>query len=322
MSPVVARLGLAVADGAKAGGRTAVWLLSIMVPVSFAVFLLRWFGVLALISGALEPALSLLTLPGSTALALLTGLFVNLYSAIAVMGELSLDLREMTIVAVMALIAHNFLVEIAVLKATGSSAIRMIALRLIAALVAGFTLGVFLPEALADRAPAFAALPANAPEAASFGAALIGWGVDSLVLIARLSLILLALMIGERVLQALGIVRAIGRRLGPLMRVFGLPAESAFLWFVSNTLGLAYGAGILRAEVANGNLSADDGDLLNHHIAVSHSLLEDTLLFVALGVPALWIVAPRVVLAIAAVWERRLERRLGLSRARTAARER
>ncbi|TVQ22789.1 MAG: nucleoside recognition protein, partial [Spirochaetaceae bacterium] len=153
MSSIGTRIGRAAVDGAKAGGRTTVWLLSIMVPVSFVVFLLRWFGILGFISSALAPAFALLSLPGSTALVFLTGLFVNLYSAIAVMAELSLDLRETTIVALMALIAHNFLVEISVLKATGSSAIRMIALRLIAAVVGGFVLAVALPAALADRAP-------------------------------------------------------------------------------------------------------------------------------------------------------------------------
>ncbi len=320
-------------DGIRAGGRTTVWLLSIMVPVSFVVFLLRRFGILGFISSALEPVFALLSLPGSTALAFLTGLFVNLYSAIAVMAELSLDLRETTIVALMALIAHNFLVEISVLKATGSSAIRMIALRLIAAVVGGFVLAVALPASLADRSPTLtvgveSVRPGDADSAgavhddepASFTAAFVGWAIDTLLLIVRLSLILLALMVGERVLQELGAIRAIGRHLGPLMRVFGLPPSSAFLWFVSNTLGLAYGAGVLRAEVANGHLSREDGDLLNHHIAVSHSLLEDTLLFAALGVPALWIVAPRIALAMIAVWERRVELVIGRGlRGRSAA---
>jgi hypothetical protein len=98
------------------------------------------------------------------------------------------------------------------------------------------------------------------------------------------------------------------------MRVFGLPDDAAFLWVVSNTLGLAYGAGVLKREVADGNLSREHGDLLNHHIAVSHSLLEDTLLFVALGVPALWITVPRIVLAMLAVWERRAERAIRSAR--------
>jgi hypothetical protein len=35
-------------------------------------------------------------------------------------------------------------------------------------------------------------------------------------------------------------------------------------------------------------------------------MLEDTLIFVSIGLPALWVMLPRIVLAIAAVWIQRL----------------
>ena len=304
------RLTTAVGEGARAGLKTALWLLSIMLPVSFAVLLLRWTGALTFLGDLLSPLFRALDLPGSSALVFLSSLFINLYSGIAVMGELALSLREVTLLAIMGLIAHNFLVEIAVLGTTGSPPARMVVLRLLAALVAGYVLSLLVPEELAQRSAAFGALARGGSGAAANGGfldALGGWAVSSLLLVVRISLILLALMIGERLLQELGVVRWLGRRLGPLMKVFGLPEETAFLWVVSNTLGLAYGSGVLRREVTEGNLSQRHGDLLNHHIAISHSLLEDTLLFVALGVPAVWVVVPRLVLAMAAVWERRAE---------------
>jgi hypothetical protein len=340
------RLGNAAWEGARSGLKTAIWLLSIMLPVSLAVMLLRWTGVLNLISDFLSPLFRSMDLPGSAALVFLSSLFINLYSAIAVMAELSLSLREVTILAMITLSAHNFLVEIAVLASTGSSAVRMVALRLTAALLAGFALSLLLPAALWEQAPRFGGGEESAAEApaaaegptgaevpgeaerpaaggteggagtatrAPFLSTLADWLLGSMLLVVRVALILLALMVGERLLQELGVVRWLGRRLGPLMKLFGLPEETAFLWVVSNTLGLAYGAGVLRREVTDGRLSREDGDLLNHHIAISHSLLEDTLLFLALGVPAFWITVPRLTLAIVAVWERRLERRLRLS---------
>ena len=69
---------------------------------------------------------------------------------------------------------------------------------------------------------------------------------------------------------------------------------------------MAYGAGVIIDHVERGQLSARNADILNYHIAVSHSLLEDTLLFVAIGVPALWITVPRVILAGIVVWLKRL----------------
>jgi len=37
-------------------------------------------------------------------------------------------------------------------------------------------------------------------------------------------------------------------------------------------------------------------------LAISHSLLEDTMVFVAIGVPVFWITIPRIFLAIVVVW--------------------
>jgi hypothetical protein len=59
-------------------------------------------------------------------------------------------------------------------------------------------------------------------------------------------------------------------------------------------------------HVESGKLDRPTADLLNTHLVLSHSLLEDTLLFVAIGVGAGWIILPRVGLATVAVWLRRL----------------
>lgn len=301
------RLLTAARDGALAGLKTAVWLLSIMVPVSFGVFLLDRLGVLGAIGELLAPMFQALDLPGSAALVYLSSILINIYSAIAVMGNLPLTLHSVTILALMSLIAHNFLVELAVMRSTGSSPLRMLLLRLLGSILAGWALSRLLPASLAEASATFGGASAGTGAAIAFGEALLGWLRATGLLVARVAAILLTLMVAERLLKELGVIRWLGRRLRPLMVVLGLPQETAFLWLISNTLGLAYGAGVLRSEVAEGRLTREHGDLLNHHIALSHSLLEDTLLYAALGVPALWIIVPRVVLAVVAVWLRRAE---------------
>jgi len=88
----------------------------------------------------------------------------------------------------------------------------------------------------------------------------------------------------------------------------GLPIRTSFLWIVANVLGLAYGAAILIEELEKGKINREESNLLNHHIAVSHSLLEDTLLFMTIGVAAFWITIPRILLAVAVVWMYRLSK--------------
>jgi len=88
----------------------------------------------------------------------------------------------------------------------------------------------------------------------------------------------------------------------PLMSIFGLPKDTAFSWLVGNLVGLAYGGGIMVEQIEENKLTRESGKLLNIHLAISHSLLEDTLIFVAIGIPVLWIVVTRLLFAIAAVW--------------------
>ena len=57
----------------------------------------------------------------------------------------------------------------------------------------------------------------------------------------------------------------------------------SFLWIVANFLGLAYGAAVMIEETDQIKIAPRDVDLLNHHIGVSHSNLEDLLLFVVAG---------------------------------------
>jgi hypothetical protein len=98
--------------------------------------------------------------------------------------------------------------------------------------------------------------------------------------------------------------------MAPLMNVFGLPEHTGYLWIVVNVVGLAYGSAILIEEVDTGAVSKTDADLFNHYAGLSHAHLEDTLLFVSIGVPLFWAAVPRLVLGILAVWIERLRRYL------------
>jgi hypothetical protein len=71
---------------------------------------------------------------------------------------------------------------------------------------------------------------------------------------------------------------------------------------------VAYGAGVLIDEVKEGKLSRGEANLVNHHIAINHSQIEDTLLFVSIGVPYLWAALPRFILAVITVWVEKARR--------------
>ena len=91
------------------------------------------------------------------------------------------------------------------------------------------------------------------------------------------------------------------------MALFGLPQTTTFGWIVANTLGLSYGSAVMISLVEDKKLSKKDADMLNHHNALSHSQLEDPLLFLTFGYSLFWLIMPRFVAAVICVWLRRLE---------------
>jgi len=269
-----------------------------MLPVSFLVLLLSHFHILPYLSSLAAPLFTLLGLPGDAALVFLTSIFTNIYTVIALMANLDFSVREGVILAVMCMISHNYIVETWVQKKTGSSATGIVILRFVCSFVAAVLLNIVMPEMPAR----LAYQPAVTPD---FTDALLGWLENSLILSVRVVCIISLLMIVQRLLEEFGVLKWISSVLGPLMVVFGLPRQTAFLWLVGNTLGLAYGSAVLMEYAERGKLNEKDADLLNYHLAVSHSQLEDPLLFAVLGLPVLWLILPRVILAIAVVWMRR-----------------
>jgi len=283
------------------GMKTAVWLLKLTIPVSFAVFLLDYLGVLAHIARFTEPFFRLMGLPGKASIVLITSYFTNIYSVVAVMATLGLSFREGLILANMCLIAHSLVVETGILKKTGSSAPRMLFLRLITGFVAAWLLNLVLPD-FAGRLEG-----ASGPADTGFGAAFLFWLKAMAITSLKIVILINLLLILQKVLSELGILKWLEKPFYPLMHLSGLPTSTSFLWLVANTLGLSYGGAIMISETAEGKLRRKDADLLNHHIAVSHSQLEDTLMFVAMGFSVPWLVFPRFVMAIGVVWLRKLE---------------
>ncbi len=277
--------------------QSAWWLLKIMIPVSIGVTALQYLGVIQWLSGYLEPLFRLIGLRGEAALVLVTSAFLNLYSALAVIQSIPFTAKEVTILALMCLIAHNMVVETAVQRKTGSSARRMVMIRLGSALFAAICLNILLPE---TRSYFFTAVENN-PNT-PLREVIHNWLSSTLFMSTRLVLIVVLLNFMQKLMQAFGVMQWLSKTLAPLMRIFGLSRRSSFLWIVGNVVGLAYGAVILIETRRQHIISAREADRLNHHLAVSHSLLEDTLIFVAIGVPVLWITIPRILLAIGVVW--------------------
>jgi hypothetical protein len=280
-----------------------------MLPVSFFVLLLKSTGLLHYVSKFMNPLMQFLGLPGEASLAYISSIFINPYSAIAVIKTLALTGKQVVILSTMCMIAHNFFVECLIMKKTGSHLRKMIFLRIFVSLLAAWILRFIVPEGTGTSITgSVAEAPSIGLNIEQFLVDLGPWLSDSLFLVLQIFLIIFLVMFLQRILAEFGLTKILGRIARPLIGFFGLSSNTAYVWIVAYTIGLAYGAGVIVEEVKDGSLSRTEADLFNHHAAISHSQIEDTLLFVSLGVPYVWAALPRFVLAIVVVWVERARR--------------
>jgi len=277
--------------------KTICWLLKIIIPISLSVSLLQYWGFIDQLAALLAPAFSVLGLPGESAVVFISSLFLPLYGPIAIISTLSLELREITILAIMCLISHNIFVETAIQKKTGSSAIAIFMVRIISSFTAAYLLNLLLPQNLGSSQATQAKLIYT-----EIYPMLLNWLKNAGMLSLKITLIISSLMMLQNILKEFNLLSYISKIFAPLMRIMGLSEECSFLWFVAQTLGLTYGSVVMMEEVEHNNISKPNANLLNYHIAINHSLLEDTLLFVAIGVPIGWITIPRFAFAMTIVW--------------------
>jgi spore maturation protein SpmB len=293
--------------GLRRGLGTAWFLTRIMVPLSAGVAVLQWTGALAWLGRILSPAMRLFGLPGEAAIALVSGFLVGCYGAIAAAASLELNPVQVTVLALMVLCAHNLIVESTVQGRSGTSGARMALLRIGSAAV----LGALLWQALrhGDQGASVARVQAAA---GSDGLAALAssWLAGTARLLLKIYAIVLSLTIGTGLMRAYGAFERLSRYLRPAMRFLGLQDSVALLWLTATFLGLAFGAGLIIDESKEpGRFRPGELQDLHVSIAISHSLLEDTLLFVAIGASLPWILLPRPIAAALVVRAARRLRR-------------
>ncbi len=290
----------------KKSGSTTLWLLKMILPISLAVRFLDYFGILTYMADFLDPIFLNLGLPGSTAIIFITSIFLPLYAPLAIITSMSLTLRELTILALMCQIAHNLPVESAIQAKTGTSFWRMTILRIVMSVLTGFILNLILPAEMGM--PVFAITDVEAIN--SIGELLLAWLQNSLNIAILIIVVIFTLNLFYNFLNAYRLISKLSKSIEPLLKFFGLPVNTGFLWLIGYIVGLTYGGALMMDQMKDGRVTRTEANLLNHHLAVSHSIIEDNLLFVALGVSIWWILGVRLTMAWIVVWSRKLILRL------------
>ncbi len=303
INPEVSQFGrarTAVSQGVKKGWGGLIWLLKILVPISFATTLMVHFELLHHLDFFLQPLMTLIHLPASAAVVLVIGIFTGIYGTVAALSVMSFSMDHMTLIAVFTLISHNLLQESLVQAKSGFKFSTAVVFRLIMAfivtMICGWIMGIS-PEGVA------AGEVCGQPVAAvSFGAMLADWAKGTFFLCLQIFCIIMPLMVTMELAKTFHVIEAVTHACAPLLRLMGLDRSCALLWMTAAVFGLAYGAAVIVEETKNNTHDQDALTRLHLSIGVNHAMIEDPSLFLPLGLPVFWLWIPRLVAAIAAAW--------------------
>ena len=259
-----------------------VWLLllRVMIPVSIAVKVVQELGLLSYISLFFSPLLTLIGLPGSYGIVLVSAMLTGLYGGILALSQVlgdPLSIEQVTVLTMFMLSAHALIVELNIGRLAGLRRRYLFFLRIGFAFFVCSMIHHFCQifDVFQSRSSAVWTLTSST--------GFEDWLIAEICHYFSIGSIVAALIFAMRVLEIVGAMNWVQKRLKPLLSPLGMSDGVAPLVVVGMTLGLAYGGGLIVDEVANGRLSRLDVLMAMSLVSMCHSLIEDTILMVMIG---------------------------------------
>jgi len=297
MNPIQNKLTYGLKTGTQKGWHGFVWMLKIIVPISFLTVLLEYSGWINQINFILEPCMNLLSLSPIAALPLIVGMLTGIYGGIAAMAVLPLTTHEMTLIAIFILISHNLIQEGIIQSQSGLKPFRATLFRLAASVVTVMIVSRFLgsePALVVAKGTPVAVQPA-------FITLMKNWLIATLYLSLKIFVIIMVIMILLEMMKLFNIIPHIVKVLSPLLKTMGLDQRAGILWLTAIVFGLAYGGAVIVEEAKEAYITKEQLEKLHLSIGINHSMIEDPALFLSLGLSAFWLWVPRLIVAIIAV---------------------
>jgi len=273
-------------------------LFKIMIPIIIIVKIIEELGGIQYIAMALEPMMELVGLPASMGLVWATTMIANIYAGMVIFISSSnletLTVAQVTVLGSMMLLAHALPIEVRIAQKAGVRVLFTLVLRIGGALLLGFLLhkiystGNYLSQTN---------VPLWKPPAVTDDS-LLTWIINQVKMLFQVFIIIAVLVVFLKILKFSGIERLFAFILKPFLKILGLSEKTTSITIVGITLGLTYGGGLLINEANKGELSKMDVFGSVSLLALSHSLIEDTLLLMLLGADLSGILYARILFSI------------------------
>ncbi|WP_259782873.1 nucleoside recognition domain-containing protein [Aestuariispira ectoiniformans] len=274
-------------------------LLKIMVPIMILVEIGIRLGLVKVVSHLLAPVMDLVGLPAEASIVLATNILVGLYGGaaalISLLPNMDYTIVDATVIGGMMLMAHSMPVEQRIVQKTGCSLLFTTLFRFATAFLFGWLLHKAYTLVGGYNDAAVTLWSAQQPGEVSWA----DWAWNSAQSLFMIFWILLGLVTGLKVMELTGITARLTRLLAPTLSVVGVGPNAAPLAMVGVLLGLAFGGGLILAEIRRGHLRPRSIFLSLCFMCLCHSLIEDTFIILALGADWVGVVLGRLAFTVA-----------------------
>ncbi|OED31322.1 hypothetical protein BHE17_01540 [Planococcus maritimus] len=284
-------------NGLKAGLKTTWSLGKIIFPITLLVTMLQFTPVLPFIIDLVAPVMGIFGLSGEAAVPLVLGNALNLYAGIAGILSLELTVKEVFILAVMLSFSHNIFIETGVALKVGVRLWIVLVVRFGLAALSAFLINLFWSGGGEVAQYGFTPEAAAAPET-WLGIFLLGLEKASFGVL-QLAMIVIPLMLMIQILKDRQYLQKISNMMGPLTRLIGVEKNTSLTLASGLIFSLAMGAGVMIQAVQEDGVSRKDATLAFIFLVACHAVVEDTLIFIPLGIPIWPLLLIRVITALA-----------------------
>jgi hypothetical protein len=297
-----------VKRGFFVGLKTTYSLGKIIFPITLIVALLKYTPILPWIMKLIEPLMGLIGLSGDAAIPLVIGTFLNLYGAIGAILTLDLTVKEVFIIAVMLSFSHNLLVESSVALKVGVKLWIVLLVRLGLAFLSAIIINLIWHGG--GQMAQYGFIPAKEEQATGVISILFEAFQKAGIGIFQLAIIVIPLMIGIQILKDKKWLDVFSGWMAPVTRGLGMKENTSTTLAAGLLFGLAYGAGVMIQAVKEDGVSHKDVTTAFIFLVACHAVVEDTLIFLPLGIPILPLllirlgVAVILTLVVSFIWNR------------------
>jgi len=294
---IFSRIKSGIEQGLIKGWKGLIWLLKIILPISFATTLLVHFGIIYKLDFLLKPIMNWLSLPASAALVIIIGLFTNIYGTVAALSVISFTTEHMTLIAIFTLISHSLIQESIVQGNSGINPLFAAFFRLFISFIVTFICAKIM-GITPESGGAAMGIETFTRESKPFLIMLKTWSWVTFKLIIQIFCIIMPLMVILELAKTFNIITFTTKITSPVLSVMGLSRSTGMLWMTASIFGLTYGAAVIVEETQSNDFEKEDLTKLHLSIGVNHSIIEDPALFLPLGLSLFWLWIPRLIAAI------------------------